>query len=62
MIALDTPFEPATVADATFATDNFKAGGLIGEWAQASLENPEEAKIAHARPDAFRGFGRLPAQ
>ncbi len=46
VIALDTPFEPADVADATFATDNFKAGELIGEWAAASLENPEEAKIA----------------
>ena len=26
VIALDTPFEPADAADATFATDNFKAG------------------------------------
>ena len=31
VIALDTPFEPASVADATFATDNFKAGVSIGE-------------------------------
>lgn len=30
VIALDTPLEPADAADATFATDNFKAGELIG--------------------------------
>lgn len=29
VIALDTPFEPADVADATFATDNFKAGAQM---------------------------------
>ena len=46
VIALDTPFEPASVADATFATDNFKAGVLIGEWAAAKVEDPSEAKIA----------------
>lgn len=46
VIALDTPFEPADVADATFATDNFKAGGSIGQWAAATLEDPANAKIA----------------
>ena len=47
VIALDTQFEPADAADATFATDNFKAGELIGEWARASLgEEAENAKIA----------------
>ncbi len=47
VIALDTPFEPANVADATFATDNFKAGVLIGQWAAAKLgEEAENAKIA----------------
>ncbi|CUH80754.1 sugar ABC transporter substrate-binding protein [Tropicibacter naphthalenivorans] len=45
VIALDTPFEPAETADATFATDNFKAGELIGQWAAASM-NADEAKIA----------------
>ena len=39
VIALDTPFEPADTADATFATDNFKAGELIGEWAKAASIN-----------------------
>ncbi len=46
VIALDTPFEPADVADATFATDNFKAGVLIGEWAAAKMGDTSEAKIA----------------
>jgi len=35
VIALDTPLEPIDSADATFATDNFKAGELIGAWAAA---------------------------
>lgn len=46
VIALDTPLSPATSADATFATDNFKAGELIGQWARAKAGNPEDAKIA----------------
>jgi len=47
VIALDTPFEPADAADATFATDNFKAGELIGQWAKAKMgENAANAKIA----------------
>jgi len=46
VIALDTPFEPADTAHATFATDNFKAGELIGEWAYKAIDDPENAKIA----------------
>ncbi|MFC5382180.1 sugar ABC transporter substrate-binding protein [Aquipuribacter nitratireducens] len=47
VIALDTQLEPADAADATFATDNFKAGELIGQWAAAKFEETgEEAKIA----------------
>ena len=46
VIALDTPLEPIDAADATFATDNFEAGRLIGEWAAGTLEDPEEARIA----------------
>lgn len=46
VIALDTPFEPADAAHATFATDNFKAGELIGEWARRSIDNPDIARIA----------------
>lgn len=46
VIALDTPLSPANSADATFATDNFKAGELIGEWARAQAGDPDDAKIA----------------
>ncbi|PIV75937.1 MAG: sugar ABC transporter [Rhodobacteraceae bacterium CG17_big_fil_post_rev_8_21_14_2_50_65_11] len=47
VIALDTPFEPADTADATFATDNFEAGRLIGAWAAATLgEDAADARIA----------------
>ena len=47
VIALDTPLEPADAADATFATDNFQAGLLIGQWAKAQLgDAAADAKIA----------------
>ncbi|MDP2697225.1 sugar ABC transporter substrate-binding protein [Thalassospira sp.] len=47
VIALDTPLEPIDAADATFATDNFKAGELIGQWAAAKLgADAANAKIA----------------
>lgn len=47
VIALDTPLDPANAADATFATDNFQAGLLIGEWAKAKLgAKTADAKIA----------------
>jgi fructose transport system substrate-binding protein len=37
VIALDTPPDPADTVDITFATDNFKAGELIGKWAAANM-------------------------
>ena len=47
VIALDTPLEPIDSADATFATDNFLAGKLIGKWAAAALgDKAKTAKIA----------------
>lgn len=47
VIALDTPLDPIDAADATFATDNFKAGELIGAWAKAQLgDKAADAKIA----------------
>lgn len=47
VIALDTPLEPIDAADATFATDNFLAGELIGQWAAAQLgDDAANAKIA----------------
>jgi fructose transport system substrate-binding protein len=47
VIALDTPLDPPNAADATFATDNFKAGELIGQWAAGTLgDQAANAKIA----------------
>lgn len=47
VIALDTPLDPIDAADATFATDNFLAGELIGQWAAAQLgDDAANAKIA----------------
>lgn len=47
VIALDTPLEPIDAADATFATDNFLAGELIGSWAAGKLgDAAADAKIA----------------
>ncbi|ODT69908.1 MAG: sugar ABC transporter [Pelagibacterium sp. SCN 63-23] len=45
VIALDTPLTPIDAADATFATDNFLAGELIGKWAAVKLG----AEAANAR-------------
>lgn len=47
VVTLDTPLNPIDAADATLATDNFRAGELIGQWAAASLgEEAANAKIA----------------
>lgn len=47
VIALDTQLDPPDAADATFATDNFNAGVLIGQWARAALgADAKNAKIA----------------
>jgi fructose transport system substrate-binding protein len=37
VIALDSPTDPADATDALFATDNYKAGVLIGQYAKAAL-------------------------
>ena len=48
VIALDTPLDPPTAADATFATDNEKAGELIGQWAVKTLgDKAKDARIAY---------------
>ena len=70
VIALDTPTEPQDAADALFATDNMKAGELIGQYAKAQAEKRGiEPKIAmldlapgisvgQLRHDGFlKGFG-----
>src|SRR3954466_7614507 len=49
VVALDTQTEPAEAAGATYATDNYKAGTLIGQWAKAKFEADgkyDSAKIA----------------
>jgi fructose transport system substrate-binding protein len=38
VIALDTPTEPQDAANALFATDNLKAGELIGQYAKAAVK------------------------
>jgi fructose transport system substrate-binding protein len=45
VIALDTPPSDASAVDITFATDNYLAGQLIGQWAAAKLGG-EKATIA----------------
>ena len=68
VIALDTPTDPQSATDALFATDNFKAGVLIGQYAKAAMAG-KPAKIAtldlapgitvgQLRHDGFlKGFG-----
>jgi fructose transport system substrate-binding protein len=68
VIALDTPTDPQNATDALFATDNFKAGELIGQYAKAKMAG-KPAKIAtldlapgitvgKLRHDGFlKGFG-----
>ncbi|MET7515193.1 sugar ABC transporter substrate-binding protein [Streptomyces sp. NPDC005480] len=45
VIALDSPTEPQSAVDALFATDNLKAGELIGQYAKAAMKG-RSAKIA----------------
>ena len=37
VIALDSPTDPASAVDALFATDNYKAGVLIGQYAKVAM-------------------------
>lgn len=45
VIALDSPTDPASAVDALFATNNYKAGELIGQYAKAAMGG-KPAKIA----------------
>ena len=45
VIALDSPTDPASGTDALFATDNYKAGVLIGQYAKAAMAG-KPVKIA----------------
>ncbi|MGH3647526.1 MAG: sugar ABC transporter substrate-binding protein [Micromonosporaceae bacterium] len=71
VIALDTPTDPANAVDATFATDNYRAGLLIGQWAKAKFDkegkrpkiamldlNPNQISVDVQRDQGFlEGFG-----
>jgi fructose transport system substrate-binding protein len=71
VVALDTQLDPPDAADATFATDNYKAGLLIGQWAKAKFEkegtepkiamldlSPEQVTVDVQRDQGFlEGFG-----
>ena len=45
VIALDSPTDPESAVDALFATNNYKAGELIGQYAKAAMAG-KPAKIA----------------
>ena len=45
IIALDSPTDPQNATDALFATDNYKAGLLIGQYAKAAMKG-KPVKIA----------------
>jgi fructose transport system substrate-binding protein len=68
VIALDTPTDPMEAADALFATDNYRAGVLIGQYAKAALGNKKPVvamldlvpglSVGTQRHNGFlRGFG-----
>ena len=52
VIALDSPTDPVDATDALFATDNYKAGVLIGQYAKAALG---DKKAVIATLDLFPG-------
>lgn len=71
VIALDTPTSPQSATDALFATDNLKAGVLIGQWAKAKLGAKAKTAqivtldlkpgitVGQLRHDGFlKGFGK----
>ena len=63
VIVLDTPLDPMDAADATFATDNLKAGKLIGQWAKGTLgDKAKDAKHRLPRPRHQPADGRLSAR
>ena len=54
VIALDTPFGPAVTVDGTFATDNFRAGELIGSWARLKMASKGTGNVRIAMLDGYR--------
>jgi fructose transport system substrate-binding protein len=63
VITLDTPLDPVTAADANFATDNFKAKGILGDKAKtakiATLDlTANQPTVDYLRHNGFlTGFG-----
>src|SRR5262247_1452311 len=68
VIALDTPTDPQTATDALFATNNFNAGVLIGQYARAAtkgktvtiamLDEHAGSSVGALRHNGFlKGFG-----
>lgn len=68
VVTVNTSLNPADAADASFETDNFKGGVLMGQWAAGAIgdEAPQVAMLdydlsdstAKARHDGFlEGFG-----
>jgi fructose transport system substrate-binding protein len=58
VIALDTPTDPPSATNALFATDNFKAGVLIGRYARAATKG-KQVTIAMLDEHAGSSVGRL---
>ena len=56
VIALDSPTDPESAVDALFATNNYKAGELIGQYAKAALAASSAGKpVKIATLDLFAG-------
>jgi fructose transport system substrate-binding protein len=53
VIALDTPPNPASSVDITFATNNYEAGQLIGQWTNGQLGAKGNPKAVIAMLDLF---------
>jgi fructose transport system substrate-binding protein len=59
VIALDSPTVPKTATDALFATDNFNAGVLIGQYARAATKDQQSVTIAMLDEHAGSSVGAL---
>lgn len=69
VVALDSPTDPVSAADATYSTDNRQAGRLIGQWAKAKMAgkktraafldlSADQVKVDVLRSQGFmEGFG-----
>ncbi len=56
VIALDSPTDPESAVDALFATNNYRAGELIGQYAKAALAASSPGKpVKIATLDLFAG-------